>query len=461
MGWWDKLMVKANTGVNLLNQAVYSFMGNGMVVWNRKDSRTYVEKGYCDNEIVFACVRVYLNKIKVAPFILSKVVSEKNLIAYDQYSRKNNDFLNIKAKTFKTKALEELDRHPVIDLLNNPNTYQTRNEFVEAAMGYYKLLGETFIYGIGPGDDSPNFGKFNELHVLPAHLVEPMFSGNIKNPIKAYKLAIGDQTVEIPAEFIMHMKTWNPNWDLNGVQLRGLSPLSAANTTLTRNGYNQTAQTKAFKNGGSAYLLSSATDSRPLSPDQIDLLNERIREKIQGEENFHSITATSGLVTATKIGESPADLMLIEADKRDTKKIASVFGIDTILIGDADNSSYNNMEQAYKALVTNVIIPDQIEFRDKLAEFILPAFKDEILHLEIDSSVYPELQPDLKLMMEVYGKPLLTENERRGVFNWDSIDDENMDKIYIATGLQPLDNLNIPAGDFDKAIKDYTGNDYE
>lgn len=447
-GLFGKAKVK-----NLLNQAFYQYLNNGGIVWFDNNRKNYVEKGYSDNEIVFAIVRVLLSKLTEAPFILSKVVDEKSLKKFKNYQRKGgNGTERAQTLLFGTKALEEIEEHDLLDLLKRPNNYQGQAEFLESAFGYYKLLGETFIYKIAP-EAGPNKGKPVELHVLPAHLVEVVYSGDYTNPIRGYKFSLGDQHVEIPAEYVMHLKTWNPNWDLNGGQMRGFSPLQAGSRVLTRNNYNKTAQTKAFVNGGSAYLLSSADGNTPMTIEQVNQLNDRIREKLQGPDNYHTITATTGLVTATKIGESAADMMLIEADKSDLDRICMIFGVDPSLF--SGDSKYENKEKALKALVTNVVLADLLRFRDSFSKFILPAYGDEKLFLDFDTTVFAELQPDLKLLAEVYGKPRLTENERRALFNFDASEEDGMDSIWMESGLIKMSDAGMDLGDELKNLGDY------
>lgn len=443
MSWFDRFKFKKQAD-NQLFQAFMGFIHNGEIAWIDGKSSAYIKEGYCSNEHIFSAVRVILNKIKVAPFMVSEIVSSKHATLYDQYSRKSDSTSAIRAVEYRIKAFRELETHDLKTLLNNPNDYQTRSQFLESLEGYYKTLGETFVYGI-PIDMGLNKGKFQSLHVLPAHLVEPVYSGNPYFPIRGYKFLFGDQSVEIPKDYVFHWKTWNPNWDISGRQLRGLSPMEPGKKLITRNNANQKAQTKAFFNGGSAYLLSNAGDKPgALTQEQIDLLNERIKEKIKGPENYMSITATSGIVNVERIGDSPADLKLLESDKADRSKAAALVGVDPILIGDKGSSSYNNQEQAYKALVTNTILPDMVEFREGFNMWLAPKY-GENLYIDFDTTVFPELQPDLKLMSDIYGKPLLTENEKRSIFNWDALPDQNMNKVYIEKNRMPLDQMNKTA----------------
>lgn len=321
------------------------------------------------------------------------------------------------------------------------------------------MLGETFIYKIKL-EGGPNTGKIQELHVLPAHLVEVVYSGNYDDPVQGYKFTMGDSYVIIPAEYVMHLKTWNPNWDLQGTQLRGFSPMQAGNKVLTRNNYNKTAQTKAFVNGGSAFLLSSGSETpKGLNQEQIDLVNDRIREQLQGPDNYKTIVATSGMVNATKIGESPADLELIEADENDLKRLCMVFGVDPDIF--LSGSTFNNKKEALKSLVSNVILADLIRLRDSFSRFILPDYPKENLFLDFDTSYFPELQPDYKLLAETFGKPKLTFNEQRALFNFDASEEDGMDAIWIEMGLMRLSDSGVTDEEFEKAYKRTGGKDYE
>lgn len=422
--------------VESLGGSMYSAsqMFNDVVSWFGHNKSMYLEKGYMSNVHVFTAVRVYVNKAKIAPYMLSKIKNEKTLVKYEQFISSKDESHRMEALRLKDQSLEELESHPLLDLLKKPNNYQTESEFREAALGFYKSLGEVFIYGIGPLN-GPNKGKFKELHVINPTMIEPVYSNNALDPVAYYRLSLDGKSVRIEKDLVLHFKTWNPLDPLSG-----LSPARVGNKTLKRNESNHTAQTKAYQNGGVAHLMSSENESRPLTQEQMDLINDRLLLKVKGPENYQSIQATNGMVKVTKIGESPADLQLIAGDVHDRGIIASLWGVDPILVGDKNGSSYSNQEQAYKALVTNSIMPDLISFGENLSNWLLPRYAEK-LHLTFDTTVYPELAPDLEKLVKVYGQPLLTENEKRGAFNWDASTIEGMDEIYIKSGLIPMSRM--------------------
>jgi hypothetical protein len=74
-------------------------------------------------------------------------------------------------------------------------------------------------------------------------------------------------------------------------------------------------------------------------------------------------------------------------------------------------------------------------------EFIKKFKGYEDAYIEWDISELPEMQTDMETMSKWVNSAPLTLNERREVFNYEEIDDEMMNEVYIPTGIV---NLNDP-----------------
>jgi len=430
------------------------FYGGMGINW----SVNYWRDGYYDNEIVYMALRVYLKKIKVAPIILSKVVDEKALNKYEQFvsSAKNQEHRLLTLK-HRNKALNEIDSHSLLDLFNRPNEYQTRSELFEAWFGNWKLAGDGYLWGYGDPEIGINKGKFTELHVIPSYMCLPVYSGNFRDPIAYYELTLDGETVRVDKSKICHLKDWNP-----ASNYRGLSPTEPGKKVLKTDGYNKTAQARAFENGGKGYMISSDSEKEDYeyTREQAELVDQKIRQKLQGANNYGNIFSITRKVKVQAIGDSAADMKLLESTKYNRGVISQLFGVDGILIGDKEGSTYANADAAYKGLVTNTIMPDLIEAREHLAQWLLPIYKGQNLYLDFDTTVYPELQPDLKLLMEVFGKPSLSEDERRNMFNFDNFDNKELgEAILIPSGYETLQSVvSGSIGDeIDEEIKKYQG----
>lgn len=440
MGLFSKIFNKQITteARNLLNQVFYSYMGAGQVQWFYGKRHKYVS-AYTTNDLVYSVIRVILNKITATDYIHSRVINEKSFRYYKAF-KDQDDLTRSKALIHKERAFDEIEDSDLIRLLNRPNEYQGRLEFMESLFGFYNLMGETFVYMVFPGEDSINAGKPVELHVMPAHLVEVVYSGDPTHPVRGYRFSAGRWDIELPYDSVIHINQWNPCWNEYGEQLRGFSPVQAGNRVITRNSANAEAQTRAFQNGGRSTLLSSksAEKNAKLTVEQLSQIKEKIVNELQGVNNYKNITATNGLIEVNTIGDNLTDMDLVNAGKMDISAIARLWGVDPLLVGDKDNSSYNNQKQAYKALVTNVVVPQLNMITESLNNTLVPRF-EEGSYLEFDTSLFPEMQPDVKLIMDAYKDAWqISGNELRVLLGFDKSDDPLLDQHFIGTNKIPL-----------------------
>lgn len=397
-----------------------------------------VTDAYLDNDVIYQSLRVYLRKLKVAPLLLYKVTNDKEYRKYknyQEYSGTPQHFIN--AKKSMRKAMDELESHSLLNLLNNPNAYQNQSMLFEAWYGYYKLTGNGYLYGGGSPDIGVNKGKYTELHVLESQYCIPIYSDNWRDPIAYYEYTIDGETLRIPKENICHLRDWNP---LN--KINGLSATMPGRKTIRTDQYNKTAQARSFENGGKATLLSSDSENEDFAwtQEQAELVDQKIRQKLQGVNNYGNIFSVTRPVKAQAIGDSVAEMKLIEAARANISRMSNLFGVDSVLIGDKEQATDNFVKAARKALVTDTVMPDLTLGEQQLNSFF-KAFGDGLV-LDYDTSVYPETQPDLELLVKVYGRPTLTENERRALFNYDDFEDEKLGQAkLIPTGYETIESV--------------------
>lgn len=440
MGLWDRIFKKKGFtpgGYGVF--APVTYIGNEIKDLLKGGKGGKLEEAMFNSTHVFPVVRIIIDKFKPCPWLLYEVTNEQKAAYYLNY-RQKAEFIK-QANEYKEKGLKEIETHPIIDLLNKPNSYQTRMQFLEDICGFYNTLGECFIYA-----DMPTLGRNANkpvaLYSLPPHLVEPIYSGDFRKPIKHYVFYFDGKPIEIEPHRILHIKKWNPLYNYNGDGLHAISPIDVASNLLNREKANQKAQTKAYINGGRAFLISAeqpAADEIPMTQEQLDEINDRIKEKLQGPENYMNIQATSASVKVAQIGDSVADMKLIEADKEDLRKTCSIFNVDPILLGLKDGAKYDNQEGAYKGLVTQVVMPQHNDITEGLNYWLIPMLTKDSgkkYFLEADSAFYPELQPDMKLMREVYGSGHFTTNEFRSVIGWDKHNDPVADMMLQPTNIK-------------------------
>lgn len=409
-----------DNSTNLLNRAVYSFF-NGQFWTLNQNKKTYVDEGYRGNISVYSIIKLVSSKVADARF---------KAVVYDSQGLEKDLPMN----------------DPVNKILKRPNENDRQQQFIEALASWILITGDFYIYKLKyqTGADK---GKVMRLYYLPAQYVE-IIGGGWSEPIKEYKLIIGDQEIRFPKEDIVHVKYFNPNWDISGSQLYGQSPLEAALKTVQSSNEAVNSKIKAFINGGVAGLLSSEDPNMPMSVEQIDQLNDVIKGKITGTNNTKKISATSGLVKYQQIGLSPADLEVLKSIQFDANELCKVYGVDPILF-DTNSASYNNKKEAYKSLVNNVVVPLLNLIKDGLDE----CFMDYGKGVSYSVAHFPEMQQDLGEMVTSLEKAWwFTPNQKLAMMNQEPSKDPLMDKVYIPTSLVPIDEVSVP---IDANIKNF------
>lgn len=440
MGMWDVFKREKKKSVN--GYGVFTHVinvGKDIVDLLKGSKGGMLEEAMFNSSHIFSVLRIIIDKAKPCPWLLYEVTSEQKQAYYLNY-RQKGEYLH-KANEYRQKALKEVESSEILDLLNKPNNYQTRMQFLEDLFGFYNSLHECFIYADIP-IRGRNAGKPIALYSLPPHLVDPIYSNDFRNPIKHYIFYFDGKAVEIEPHRICHIKKWNPLYNFAGGGLHAVAPIEVSRNIVNREKANQRAQTKAFINGGRAYLISAerpAEGEETMTQEDLDNLNDRIKDKIQGPENYMNIQATSASVKVHNIGDSLADMKLIEADKEDLRKICAIFNVDPLLLGIKDGAKYDSSEIAHKALVTQVVMPQHNDITEGLNHWLLPMYSKSTgkkYFLEADGEFYPELQPDAKLMREIYGQGHFTDNEFRSVIGWDKHPDPVADMMQHPTNIK-------------------------
>lgn len=434
-----------------------AFINQGIFSWGFGSKNSQLTKGY-ENKIIYAVVNVLTKKLIETPILVSKVKSEKYASRIKSYNFSNGNESG-KYNAYQAKALDELDDHDLITLLENPNEYQTGIELRESFWMNYNLTGDGYIFVERVGDGMARAGKPVFLHVLNSDKVTAYREGNDwRSPISYYTYsAWNGAQITIDPKDLMHMTKWSPLDPILG----GFSPQVPAGSTIEKNNLNTIAQGSAFKNGGTGVIISSdtivqdGTAYAKLTAEQVASIKETVSRDWAGAHNAMKMHVTNGHVKIDKIGDTLVDLNAINANREDVQFICAVYGVSPILLGDLTGGTENNVAAAYKSLVTNVVVPELRKFDEKFRKFIKDWYKGEKLFVCHDLTEFAELAPDLKLMKEVFGAPILSIDETRKIFNYDEMPNKLGGTFLVPPGLQPLETVIEPPFDIDPNEKQY------
>ena len=425
----------------------------GIVTWQGADQRSFVDDGYVANDIVYSIIKLITDKAKIAPFHVYRVVDEKAAKKYKSLAAQKD--INLKElETLHKKAYELYTGDQRLnELLKYPNEEDCWSDLVEQWCGFKLITGNSFIYGklIEAGN---NQGKPYELFALPSQYMAIIANINVFPPTRAgYQLYYG-QMWSFDTKEILHDKYFNPQWGVTGGQLYGQSPLRAAAKNLTRSNEAKTAAVASFQNGGPAGVLFM-NDERfdPTSGQaQAQALKTAVSQK-GGAANFNSIAVSGYKVDWKQIGLSPVELNIIESEKWDLKALCNIYGVPSQLLNDSDSKTYNNQREGEKALTLRCAIPLLNSLTENLNRKLHTdwGYKGTNLYVDYDISVYGELEANKSEQTEWLDKAWwISPKQKLDIMNIevpDYIPTEELEKLYIPTGLQTIDQfqpLTIP-----------------
>lgn len=434
---------KGVTNIGFSSNPLADFSGliAGRVLYPDLNYKKFVQD-YDNNSEVYSIVKRISKTISSVPFYVYSVKNSKELNRYKSMMQNASSGADIaKAELVKIKAIAEVADSPLNKLLERPNEYQSFSELIENMIGYKLITGNSYVWA-----NRLSNGKVAELVVLPSQYVAIVSDGTI-NGVEAYTFTLVGWD-NLPAKDVIHLKYFNPYFDTNGQQLYGLSPLQAAYRTVQRSNDAKDTSVGMLQNQGPKGILY-ADESNDFGPEQAGKLKEdfynQYGTKTQGGilQNAGRILIAGAKLGWVNMGMSPVDLQLLESEKITLRELCNVYGVNSALFNDPDNKTYNNMKEAKKEMLTQVVLPELVLIRDALNKFFgVEMGKD--FYIDFDITVFPELQEDMKELSAILSQSWwITPNEKRQAMRYDTVQDDTMNAIYIPAGYLPIDELTM------------------
>lgn len=407
--------------------------------WKHVD---YVSKGYSQNASLYSIINRITRTAAMCPFKVYRVKDEKKLGYYKSWTGVNATKESVaKAMMLKAQVYEEDNKHPLNELIDRPNEWQGGKEFTENSIGFKLITGNRFLFK-NTLTEGANQGRPLSIYNLPPQYMVIM-PGQSLFEVKAYKLQL-NQTVDIPKEYVLHSRYWNPNFDPMGEHLWGMSPLRAASRNVDRASAGEERSVAMLQNAGAAGILFDKMTGgyEGMTPEQAGQFKRKLNEEVLGLGNAGKIAVANGDLGYLNFGLTAVEMEVLNLEKWSMQQLCNVFGVPYVLFS-ADNSSYNNIKEAKKELITMAVIPELASLRDDWNE-IASAYKGENIYVDYDISTYPELQEDLEktakiMAMSWWVKP----NEKRLAMNLDEDQEEEMmDQYLVPVNLTTIGDLN-------------------
>lgn len=325
------------------------------------------------------------------------------------------------------KELQEIEKHPLLDLLNKPNEQESGSDFFEKVIAFLMLSGNFYIEMVGPGKKSAPIELWawrpDRTKIVP---------GNGKDFIKAYRYTVSGQDSDVEALRMVHGKFFSPLDDFYG-----MSPVQVAGNNIALNNKTTDWNRNLVENfaSPSGFLMTEQKLSEPI----FKRIKASIRSMFGGSKNAGKPHLLEAGTTWQQTGLSPKDMDFIESHKLTREEICAVFGVPPQMVGIQDKSTYANYEQARASFYTETVMPTLDKVVDALNHKLAPLFGDALV-IGYDKDKINALQEDtdakFKRMAEV--KDMLTINERREALGYEAL--PYGDVILIPTTMYAVGN---------------------
>ena len=437
--------------VGKFQEALLRWIGTNMILYD-KNSAEKCTNAYQQNSIVFSIINYILTCAASAKWKIYEVKDEKALSLFQAYTKVAP--FDLKTKEYQMGALEEITQNHALDkFFTTPNDNQGFTQFFKSFLGFKLITGNGYIEGTPVPEDtsSPNAGLFQQFFVLPSQWVQIRF-GNYYNPVQSYKFTYQqNRYLEVEPKNMLHSKFWNPEY-LMGEYLYGFSPITACarpNKAMLE-AFN--AEVKAYQNNGAIGVLSPKSNETLLTPEERQLIDNKLQEKFSGTDNINKKMVTSVGMEWTNFGMSPVDLAIIQSLEFNADLICAAYAFPApLLFTNNKNTTFNNVGNFRKILWINNIIPFLSDVSDELNRWLVGNYENTVgkkskqkFYIAPDWKSVPELREDLSVLVKtvnsINGLTL-----RQQLRMLDLTPDDNapnkelLDKIYVSKNLIPIE----------------------
>lgn len=312
----------------------------GRPVWSGRDYISFAHEGFERNPVVHRCVRVIAEAAASVPWVLHE-------------------------------GRQELDAHPLLDVLTRPNPAQGGGDLLENWYGHLLVAGNAYLEVVEIS------GAPKELHVLRPDRMK-VVPGMQGWPAR-YEYTVAGRTIsfdQTDAPAILHMRMFHPTDDHYG-----LSPMEAAAYAVDIHnaaaGWNKALIDNSARPSG-ALVYQGADGNRFLSEEQFERLKGELENNHQGGGNAGRPLLLEGGLDWKQMSLSPKEMDFAEARNGAARDIALAFGVPPMLLGIPGDNTYANYREANVALWRQTVLPLVARASRALGNWLAPRYEGRL-----------------------------------------------------------------------------------
>jgi HK97 family phage portal protein len=260
---------------------------------------------------------------------------------------------------------EELSVHPLITLMEEMNTFETKGEVIHKTIQHLDLTGDAYWYVPKNG-----FGVPAEVWVLPPDKMKII--PDSKNIISGYELNNGPERIRFSPDEIIHFKYPNP-CDF----FYGASPLMAAAMAVDIDTFQRTFQRNFYANSAAPQVVLK-TEQR-LDDTVYRRLKADWERMYRGEKNSGKIAILENGLNIEPVGINPKDLDWLSTNKVSRDSILAIYGVPASKLGLVEDVNRANAEANDYTFRMNVVEPILTMLDERLTQDLARQFDEKLV----------------------------------------------------------------------------------
>lgn len=281
----------------------------------------------------------------------------KNVIAHRSINLIAQSAASVPLKLYRQheKCRVPVEKHPILDLLNNPNPVTSGKELMESVYAYRLINGNAYLLAVGVKG-----GEIKELVSLRPDRVMVIAGHNFMPA--GYRYTVGTKSVDYEVDpltgysQILHIKNFHPLSDWYG--LSSIEPAAYSIDQHNQAGaWNQALLQNGARPSGAIVVKNTEGQASNLSEEQFSRLKTMVDENFSGAINAGRPLILEGGLEWKEMSMSPKDMDFIESKHSSARDIALAFGIPPQLLGIPGDNTYSNLVEARLALWEQTVIP--------------------------------------------------------------------------------------------------------
>lgn len=330
----------------------------------------------------------------------------------------------------KSGDVEEIDEHPILDLLFRVNTFTTKFDHFWLTQSYLELTGESpwFLERDGTGIVS--------IYFLRPDRLKPIIGSS--RMIEGYEYDIGGgKKVPLTNEEVLFLKYPNP-----ARPYRGIGTLEMAALTVDIDNYSEAWNRDFYKNSARPDSIINIKSAN-LTKEQKEKLVTSFDNQYKGEKNAHKTMLLFGEMEFNKSGFNQRDMDFLEQQRFSRDKILGIFRVPKAIVSQTEGVNYASAKVAEYIFAKYTVKPKMERLIQQLNEFLLPLFPGtENMYLDFDSPVPTDMEEKVKRYDSALSHGWMTINEVREEQGLENVD--GGDELYLPSGLSTPEQLQNP-----------------